>query len=410
MRYQSSLVSAGSMAPRRSLSTPSNTAARLVTFSRATRMQLCSFPNPRRSKERINKENCKEQCERRASRANHAPFSAFFPGAPFPRPPSLPSFTPPPLFPSLHPLHQPIAHTQQPTTTCFFAQLEISFSTPLTYFFVDPSKQQLQQRQQQQEAAATTSPQQTASPPPTYPSIMDMDSSFTVVIISPTHSPHRFTLDLASKSTILQLKDFIALRLQDGADTLLTATDQRLIYGGRILEDSETLDSIFEKVSSRSLLTDKKTSNSHSSNSFPVIPFQVDCSNAPTIHLVVSQRHVSGSGQQQQQRTSAPGTPSPLRFRMQSDREHGASTGSRNHSADNGISSNTSATSATNLNLPNLFTPMTRSSSEPLSALPFRATVSGTATSAAAQPKQVSATPVPQFAPSLLPLQHVLVK
>jgi hypothetical protein len=79
---------------------------------------------------------------------------------------------------------------------------------------------------------------------------MDTDSPLTVVISSPTHSPHRFTLELIRRTTVLQLKDLIALKQQqDNTDTpILTAEDQRLIYGGRILEDSETLDSIFEKV------------------------------------------------------------------------------------------------------------------------------------------------------------------
>jgi len=199
------------------------------------------------------------------SRANHAPF-----------PPSLvplfhvlPSFfhTAPPSFLA----SVASTHCSRTTTSCLFAQLEISFTTSSLF---DPSinnnnNNNNNNNSQNSTASTKHSREQTSSP--TYPSIMDTDSPLTVVIISPTHSPHRFTLDLASKSTILHLKDLIALRLQDGADALLTATDQRLIYGGRILEDSETLDGIFEKVSSRSLLTEKETSNSHS-NPFPCHP------------------------------------------------------------------------------------------------------------------------------------------
>jgi len=76
---------------------------------------------------------------------------------------------------------------------------------------------------------------------------MDTDSPLTVVISSPTHSPHKFTLELTRRTTILQLKDVIALR-QSEDNTRLTVADQRLIFGGRILDDNETLDAIFEKV------------------------------------------------------------------------------------------------------------------------------------------------------------------
>ncbi|KAG0050144.1 hypothetical protein BGZ83_005064 [Gryganskiella cystojenkinii] len=233
---------------------------------------------------------------------------------------------------------------------------------------------------------------------------METDSSLTVVISSPTHSPHKFTLELTTRrTTILQLKDIITLRQQQETtaetQTRLTAADQRLIYGGRILDDNETLDGIFEKV---------------------------DCSNAPMIHLVVSPRHAPGSNQQhhsqqQYQRTSAPGTPSPLRFRMPST----ASASSVTNSNTNGF---TAATTGTDLNSSSLFTPMTRSSSEPPSsvALPLpdmfnnnSATFSTERTfaaAAAAQPKETTATTpvqqVPHFAnnhASLLPFQHVLV-
>ncbi|KAG9071432.1 hypothetical protein KI688_005644 [Linnemannia hyalina] len=71
-----------------------------------------------------------------------------------------------------------------------------------------------------------------------------MDSQLSVVINSPTHTPHKFTLDLSRQCTILELKEIIVTRL----DTKLTVSDQRLIFGGRILDDKDTLDRVFEKV------------------------------------------------------------------------------------------------------------------------------------------------------------------
>ncbi|KAF9954530.1 hypothetical protein BGZ72_004503 [Mortierella alpina] len=106
--------------------------------------------------------------------------------------------------------------------------------------------------------------------------------SLTVVISSPTHSPNKFTLSVSPQCSILELKEIIVTRL----DTKPSIADQRLIFGGRILEDKDTLGRVFEKV---------------------------DCSdNSPTIHLVVS--HRNGPLQQQQPR-SAPASPAPLRFR-----------------------------------------------------------------------------------------------
>ncbi|KAG0065225.1 hypothetical protein BGZ89_008507 [Linnemannia elongata] len=140
-----------------------------------------------------------------------------------------------------------------------------------------------------------------------------MDSQLSVVISSPTHTPHKFTLELSRQCTILELKEIIVTRL----DTKLTIADQRLIFGGRILDDKDSLDRVFEKV---------------------------DCSSiSPTIHLVVSHRHDPGQTQQQQSTlhtTTTPTSPAPLRFRGNSDST--PSTASTN--------TNTAATSGTDLN------------------------------------------------------------
>ncbi|KAF9140070.1 hypothetical protein BG015_001803 [Linnemannia schmuckeri] len=138
-----------------------------------------------------------------------------------------------------------------------------------------------------------------------------MDSPLSVIISSPTHTPHKFTLDLSRQCSILELKEIIVTRL----DTKLTIADQRLIFGGRILDDKDTLDRVFEKI---------------------------DCSSiSPTIHLVVSHRHDTGQTQQQQQQqqTTTPTSSAPLRFRGNSDNT--PSTAPTN---------NTAATSGTNLN------------------------------------------------------------
>ncbi|KAF9090015.1 hypothetical protein BGX29_011705 [Mortierella sp. GBA35] len=137
--------------------------------------------------------------------------------------------------------------------------------------------------------------------------------SLSVVISSPTHTPHKFTLSLGRQCSILELKEIIVTRL----DTKLTVADQRLIFGGRILDDKDTLDRVFEKV---------------------------DCSSiSPTIHLVVSHRHDPGQKAQQQQQTSqhnsAPTSPAPLRFRGNSD-----------NTSSTTIQTNTAITSGTNLN------------------------------------------------------------
>ncbi|KAF9286239.1 hypothetical protein BGZ68_003078 [Mortierella alpina] len=106
--------------------------------------------------------------------------------------------------------------------------------------------------------------------------------TLSVVISSPTHSPNKFTLTVSRQCSILELKEIIVTRL----DTKPSIADLRLIYGGRIPQDKDTLERVFEKV---------------------------ECfENSPTIHLVVSQRN--GPMQQQQPR-SAPASPAPLRFR-----------------------------------------------------------------------------------------------
>ncbi|KAF9356816.1 hypothetical protein BGX34_009739 [Mortierella sp. NVP85] len=126
--------------------------------------------------------------------------------------------------------------------------------------------------------------------------------TLTLNISSPTHTPHTFTVTVSRQCSILELKEIIVTRL----DTKLSIADQRLIFRGRILEDKETLDYVFEKV---------------------------DCTEAPpTIHLVVS-----------------------LRFRGTT-QSSAAATAPSAH--------NTAATSATNLNTHNTFTPFATTTSQ----------------------------------------------
>ncbi|KAG0375425.1 hypothetical protein BGX24_009134 [Mortierella sp. AD032] len=149
--------------------------------------------------------------------------------------------------------------------------------------------------------------------------------SLSVVISSPTHAPHKFTLDLGRQCSILELKEIIVTRL----DTKLTIADQRLIFGGRILDDKETLDRVFDKV---------------------------DCSSiSPTIHLVVSHRHEPAQTQQQtpQHTSTTPTSPAPLRFRGNSDNTPSSAPANNN---------STAATSGTNLN-GFAFTPFTSTTS-----------------------------------------------
>ena len=68
--------------------------------------------------------------------------------------------------------------------------------------------------------------------------------SLTVTISSPNQTPHQFTLTLSRKCSMLELKEIIANRL----DTKPSIADQRLIFGGRILDDKDTIDRVFEKV------------------------------------------------------------------------------------------------------------------------------------------------------------------
>ncbi|KAF9438270.1 hypothetical protein BGZ76_008911 [Entomortierella beljakovae] len=85
-------------------------------------------------------------------------------------------------------------------------------------------------------------------------------STLSVIISSPTLNPQKFTLELGSQCSVLEVKEIITTRLGG----VVMMTDQRLIFGGRILEDKDTLASIFEKI---------------------------DCSEiTPTLHLVVSPR------------------------------------------------------------------------------------------------------------------------
>ncbi|KAF9193231.1 hypothetical protein BGZ50_007629 [Haplosporangium sp. Z 11] len=149
-------------------------------------------------------------------------------------------------------------------------------------------------------------------------------NTLTVIISSPTHSPHKFSLSVSQQCSILELKEIIGSRL----DAKPAITDQRLIFGGRILEDKDTLGRIFEKV---------------------------DCSDSsPTIHVVVSQKHQ----QQQPKQTSAaasPASPSPLRFRVNTE----------TRSATPGTTTTTTTAAATtghNHNTGHLFTPFTAAS------------------------------------------------
>ncbi|KAG0353279.1 hypothetical protein BC939DRAFT_506389 [Gamsiella multidivaricata] len=155
--------------------------------------------------------------------------------------------------------------------------------------------------------------------------------SLTVIISSPGHSPHKFSLSLGRECSILELKEIITSRL----DTNPGIADQRLIYGGRILDDKDTLDQVFEKV---------------------------DCSDsAPTIHLVVSQR----------QHTSTPPSPSPLRFRFTPE-----STAPPAASA----TSTTAATTGTALNTRNTITAFTASTATEQDRTGSNTTTTGTST------------------------------
>ncbi|KAF8924537.1 hypothetical protein BGZ58_001693 [Dissophora ornata] len=130
--------------------------------------------------------------------------------------------------------------------------------------------------------------------------------SLTVTISSPTHTPHTFTLSLGRQCSILELKEIIAARL----DSKPTIADQRLIFGGYVLDDKDTLERVFEKV---------------------------DCSHSPpTIHVVVSHRL----------HTSAPASPSPLRFRTNSESTTAITPPSPRVTGN----MTTAATSGTNLN------------------------------------------------------------
>jgi hypothetical protein len=95
-----------------------------------------------------------------------------------------------------------------------------------------------------------------------------MDSPLSVVISSPIHTPHKFTLDLSRQCTVLELKEIIVTRL----DTKLTIADQRLIFGGRILDNKDTLGLVFEKVS---LYT--STTCTTSANTYLAWTWSFDC-------------------------------------------------------------------------------------------------------------------------------------
>ncbi len=73
--------------------------------------------------------------------------------------------------------------------------------------------------------------------------------TLTVVISSPTHSPNKFTLSVSRQCSILELKEIIATRL----DTKPSIADLRLIYSGRIPQDKDTLEHVFEKVNKKAI-------------------------------------------------------------------------------------------------------------------------------------------------------------
>ncbi|KAF8978347.1 hypothetical protein BGZ46_006583 [Entomortierella lignicola] len=100
-------------------------------------------------------------------------------------------------------------------------------------------------------------------------------STLTVIISSSSHNPHKFTLELSRQCSILQVKEIITTRL----DSKFTVADQRLIYAGRILDDKDTLEHVFEKV---------------------------DCTtNPPTIHLAVPSIYTVPSPTQKAKTTSS---------------------------------------------------------------------------------------------------------
>ncbi|KAF9143394.1 hypothetical protein BGX30_000548 [Mortierella sp. GBA39] len=117
-----------------------------------------------------------------------------------------------------------------------------------------------------------------------------MDSQLSVVINSPTHTPHKFTLDLSRQCTILELKEIIVTRL----DTKLTVADQRLIFGGRILDDKDTLDRVFEKVDCSTTATatgardgrtetDASNSTTNTTTAYSPFPFMATAGGVPVM-------------------------------------------------------------------------------------------------------------------------------
>jgi hypothetical protein len=222
--------------------------------------------------------------------------------------------------------------------------------------------------------------------------------TLTLNISSPAHAPHTFTVTVSRQCSILELKEIIVTRL----DTKLSIADQRLIFRGRILEDKETLDHVFEKVTGP-LLPSKDGDGglcfdqmhqvclhppfSHSCACFVCaypINKQVDCTEAPpTIHLVVS-----------------------LRFRGTTQSSAAATAPS---------AQNTAATSATNLNTHNTFTPFattTTSLQDRTESTNAETSVSGSTPSYLFTGSLDSA--YAQFTPAQLslqqPMQYVLVK
>ncbi|KAF9381273.1 hypothetical protein CPC16_009917 [Podila verticillata] len=141
--------------------------------------------------------------------------------------------------------------------------------------------------------------------------------SLIVNISSPSHAPHRFAVKVSRQTTIHELKELIVTRL-DTKPAVVSAADQRLIFGGRILNDKDTLNHIFDKV---------------------------EDNDAPTIHLMVSHKFIP----------SAPVSPE-VRLRRTSSTSTPTAPSSTPSAAT--TTSTTGATSGTNLNAQNSFSAM----------------------------------------------------
>ncbi|KAF9978749.1 hypothetical protein BGZ73_000759 [Actinomortierella ambigua] len=182
----------------------------------------------------------------------------------------------------------------------------------------------------------------------------------------------RCTIDKGS--TIEHLKKTISARL----DSQPSAADQRLIFRGRILEDTEILEQVFEKID------------------YIAVP--------PTVHLVVSQLHSSSPSFTH----SAPESPTPLRFRHNTSQGRAGMSSSSSSSAPN--AADTRASSAPPLSS----IPPRSDASSSSSTSTTSATTAGPST--ADQPKaQETVAPPPPYSytpvlPWLNPVHHTLLQ